>query len=165
LHLTERGLERQFGARTPGPRLHTGAGTPRGVSGVAGGRTPDAINCLRLSIAGSSAVATYFTRLRVERMPRRCVADVRTEHSSPHCREIDADDPVPPGSSLLRRRPEAVKAMRNPYVRETRLFERRNQLCFQQSTGDSTGPQIDIPPRLLWQLDAEHNVRDLHSTT
>ena len=44
MHLTERGLERQFGARTIGSRLHARAGTPRGISGVAGRRLADSAN-------------------------------------------------------------------------------------------------------------------------
>src|SRR5262249_52721759 len=58
LHLTERGLERQFGARTLGPRLQTSQGSPRGFSSVAGGRTAHPVNSMRLSLAVDASRVT-----------------------------------------------------------------------------------------------------------
>ena len=81
------------------------------------------------------------------------------------CREIHADDAVPARGPLFRSGLEAVEPIRDPHVGKSGLRERRDQLCFQQSAGDSTGPEIDILARVLRQLDAEHDVRDLYSAS
>jgi hypothetical protein len=79
--------------------------------------------------------------------------------SSTACdRQIHTDDAVPPCGLFFRCRLEAVEPIRDPHVGKARPRERRNQLCFQQSTGDSTGPEVDILARVLRQLDAEHDV-------
>jgi hypothetical protein len=91
-------------------------------------------------------------------------ATLRSGHlSPPDSRQIDAYHTVPPRRPLLRRGRKRIEPLRNAHVFEPGLRERRHKLCFQQSTRDSTGPQIDVSSRLLGKLDAKHDVRDLNA--
>jgi len=78
-------------------------------------------------------------------------------------RKVDAHHPVLARGLLFRRRLEAVESMGNRNVVETRIHERRDKLRIQQSTGDSTGPQINVASRLLRELDAQHDIGDLYA--
>jgi hypothetical protein len=58
--------------------------------------------------------------------------------------EVDTVHPITPGRPLLGRAGEAVESSDHPDFLESRRFERVDELCFQQSAGDSTSPQVDI---------------------
>ncbi len=75
-------------------------------------------------------------------------------------RQIDTHHAVLSRDLFLRRRLETTESVGYAHVGEARIPERRHQLCFQQSTGDSTSPEVDVPPRVLRQLDAKHDVGD-----
>jgi hypothetical protein len=51
---------------------------------------------------------------------------------------------VAPGRPLLGRAGEAVESGDDPNLVESGQLERLDELCFQQSAGDSTRPQVDI---------------------
>jgi len=40
-----------------------------------------------------------------------------------------------------------------------------DELCFQQSTGDSTSPEVDISKSAVWKDFTDDDVRDLHDTS
>ena len=84
---------------------------------------------------------------------------------SAYCGQVDADDTVAPSGLLFRCGLKAVEPLGNANVGKARLRERRDKLCFQQSTGDSTGPKVDILSCVFRQLNAKHDVCDLQSTT
>lgn len=86
----------------------------------------------------------------------------RGEPRSPLPRQqVDADDAVLASGSLLLCSAERVESVRDSRVGESGGLERVSDLCFQQSPCDSTGPQVDILPRILRERDAQSNVRDL----
>jgi hypothetical protein len=53
--------------------------------------------------------------------------------------------------------------MGDSHVAETSGGEDGDKLCFQQSTSDSTSPEIDVPPGRFGQFDAEHDVGHLQA--
>ena len=73
-------------------------------------------------------------------------------------RQVGADDTIAPCGPLFRRAREAVKAVGDPQIDEARITKHRNQLCFQQSAGDSTRPQINVLARVLRQIFGKHDV-------
>ena len=99
------------------------------------------------------------------RCRRRVVERARVDSLPADCRQVHAPDAVAARRLLLRRRLEAIESLRDAHVGEARLRERRDKLCFQQSTGDSTGPEIDVLACVFPQLHAEHNVGDLNTAT
>jgi len=58
--------------------------------------------------------------------------------------QIHAADSVPPGGAFLGRSGETIESRDDVRSLETSRRERRNELCFQQSAGNSTGPEIDV---------------------
>jgi hypothetical protein len=44
-------------------------------------------------------------------------------------------------------------------------LEHADELCFQQSTDDSTSPQVDISKSVVWKDFADDDGRDLHAST
>ena len=47
------------------------------------------------------------------------------------------------------------------HVAEAGRREGVHKLCFQQSTGDSTNPEIDVAEGAFWQDFPDHNIGDL----
>ncbi len=76
-------------------------------------------------------------------------------------RQVDADDAVAPGGALLRRAREALESRGDSRLRETGRLESTDELCFQQSAGDSTRPEIDVPERVVRKDLANDDVRNL----
>ena len=70
-----------------------------------------------------------------------------------------------PCGLLLRGSREAIEPPRDLRVGKARVHERRDKLCFQQSTGDSTGPEIDVLSCVFRQFDAQDDVGDLHAAS
>ena len=60
------------------------------------------------------------------------------------CAEVDAYRPEFCGATSLRSATEDVHSLRDLDVNETGGHDRGLQFCFQQSTGNSAGPQIDL---------------------
>ena len=58
--------------------------------------------------------------------------------------QVDTDYAVPFRRRFLGRPLETAVPMRDGHVREASSGEDVDDLCFQQSTGDSTGPQVDV---------------------
>lgn len=71
---------------------------------------------------------------------------------------------VAPGRALLRGASETVESRDDPNLFESCRFERVDELCLQQSTGDSTGPEVDIPYHRFGQLLVDHDVGDLQAS-
>ena len=92
------------------------------------------------------------TAATVTRLPR-CLGSDR--------REVHADDAVSARRTFFGGAVEAREPRRDARVGEPGGLKGRDQLCFQQSTGNSTGPQVDVPERLIWKHLANHDVRDL----
>jgi hypothetical protein len=80
------------------------------------------------------------------------------------CRQIDSDDTVPLRRTFLRCTLEAIERVENAYSRETDRLEDAEELCFQQSTGDSISPEVDISKGAVGQDFADYDVGDLHAT-
>jgi hypothetical protein len=51
----------------------------------------------------------------------------------------------------------------NVYACETGSREDADELCFQQSTGNSNRPQVDVSKRAVGQYFADHDVRQLYA--
>ena len=85
--------------------------------------------------------------------------------SRPRCRQIDCDDTVPLGRTFLGCTGEAIEPVENAHSGETGTLEDADELCFQQSTGDSTGPEVDLSKGAVGQDFANHDVCDLRPTT
>jgi hypothetical protein len=66
------------------------------------------------------------------------------QFGSPTCRYIHTDHAVLASRSFFAGSDEAVEPMVNRNRRETRRLKNADHLCFQQSAGDSTRPEIDI---------------------
>ena len=85
--------------------------------------------------------------------------------SRARCRQIHSDDTVSLGCTVLRCAGEAIEPVENVHPGETGGLEDADELCFQQSTGDSTGPEVDISESAVWKDFADDDVRDLHAAT
>jgi len=83
--------------------------------------------------------------------------------SRPRCRQIHSNDTVPFGSTFFCGSGEGIEAVEDAHASETSACEDANELCFQQSTGDSTRPKVDVSKGAVGQDFANHNVRDLHA--
>jgi hypothetical protein len=62
----------------------------------------------------------------------------------PHRGDVDANDAVPTRRALLRGAREAIVSVSQRDAVESRVTKHVDELCFQQSAGDSTRPEIDI---------------------
>ncbi len=85
--------------------------------------------------------------------------------SRARCRQIHSDDTVPLGCTVLRCAGEAIEPVENADPGETGGLEDADELCFQQSSGDSTSPEVDISKSAVWKDFANDDVRDLHAST
>ena len=83
--------------------------------------------------------------------------------SQPGCRQTHSNDTVPLSRAFFCRSGEAIELVENAYVRESSSREDANELCFQQSTGDSTRPQVDVSKCAVGQDFADHDVRNLRA--
>ena len=78
--------------------------------------------------------------------------------------EVDALCPEFCGTARLRRATEDVRLPGDLEVNESRRHDRGLQLCFQQSTSNSAGPQIDLLFRVLWHRLLHQDIPDLKAT-
>jgi hypothetical protein len=62
------------------------------------------------------------------------------------------------GCLLLGCRAEAIKTRRDTDVLQAYLRQILNDLCLQQSAGDSTGPEIDVAAGVLGEFDIQGNI-------
>jgi hypothetical protein len=84
--------------------------------------------------------------------------------SRARCRQIHSDDTVPFGRALLRCSGKGIEPVEDADPDETGGLEDTDELCFQQSTGDSTGPEVDIAKSAVWKDFTDDDVRDLHAS-
>ena len=75
--------------------------------------------------------------------------------------EVDADRTERRRARLLRRSREDIGAPRDLEPGEPNRVDQPGQLCFQQSTGDSTGPEVDLLFRGLRDRLLDEDVADL----
>ncbi len=80
------------------------------------------------------------------------------------CAEVDAYRPEFCGATSLRSATEDVHSLRDLDVNETGGHDRGLQFCFQQSTGNSARPQIDLLFRVLWHRLLHQDIPDLEAT-
>ena len=66
-------------------------------------------------------------------------------------------------SPLLGCGAETIKARGDVDFRQPNAREIFDELCLRQSAGDSTCPQIDVAPGVLWKLDIEGNIRQMEA--
>jgi hypothetical protein len=79
--------------------------------------------------------------------------------------EVHAHDTIPSGRSLFGGPGKAIESRHDAWLVESRTRKRVNQLCIQQSTGDSTSPEVDISEGAVGQRFANDNVCDLRAST
>ena len=84
--------------------------------------------------------------------------------SRARCRQIHSDDTVPLRRTFLRSTGEAIEQIENSYPGETGALEDADELCIQQSTGDSTSPKVDVSESTVRQDLADDDVGDLCAT-
>jgi hypothetical protein len=85
--------------------------------------------------------------------------------SGPACREIHSKGAVLCGAARLHGATVDVSAPGDLNIDETRGYHCHFELSFQESTGNSTGPQIDLLPSAFGHRVLDQNVADLQSTT
>ncbi len=78
--------------------------------------------------------------------------------------EVDALGPECCGATRLRRATEDVRLPGDLEVNESGSHDRSLQFCFQQSTGNSARPQIDLLFRVLWHRLLHQDIPDLEAT-
>jgi hypothetical protein len=78
--------------------------------------------------------------------------------------EVDALCPKCCGATRLRRATEDVRLPGDLEVNEACRHDRGLQFCFQQSTGDSARPQIDLLFCVLWHRLLHQDIPDLEAT-
>ena len=78
--------------------------------------------------------------------------------------EVNALCPEFCGTTGLRRATEDVCLPGDLEVNESRSHDRGLQFCFQQSTGNSARPQIDLLFRVLWHRLLHQDIPDLEAT-
>src|SRR5262245_24160527 len=76
-------------------------------------------------------------------------------------RQVRTHDAILSGRGLLGRTLEALEASGDGDFREAGRSKYVDHLCFQQSAGDSTGPQVDIAEAVLRQDFADDDVANL----
>jgi hypothetical protein len=77
--------------------------------------------------------------------------------------EVDALCPEFRGTARLRSATEDVHLPGNLEVNEARSHDRGLQFCFQQSTGNSARPQIDLLFRVRWHRLLHQDIPDLEA--
>jgi hypothetical protein len=85
--------------------------------------------------------------------------------SRTRCRHVHSNDTVSFGCTFLGGFGEALEPLENFHARESGGCEDADELCFQQSAGDSTGPEVDVPKSAVWQNFANDDVGDLRAPT
>jgi hypothetical protein len=78
--------------------------------------------------------------------------------------EVDAYCPEFCGTTCLRRATENVRLPGDLEVNESGGHDRGLQFCFQQSTGNSARPQIDLLLRVLRHRGTHQDIPDLQAT-
>ena len=78
--------------------------------------------------------------------------------------EVNALCPEFCSAARLRRATEDVRLPGDLKVNESRSHDRGLQFCFQQSTGNSARPQIDLLFRVLWHRLLHQDIPDLETT-
>ena len=68
---------------------------------------------------------------------------------------------VLPGYILLLGATEAVEVGCYAHVLKTQSVQERHKLCLRQSTGNSTGPQVDVAASVLTEFGIQHYIRKL----
>ena len=77
--------------------------------------------------------------------------------------QIDAESAERCRARVLRGAMKDVGAPRNLDLVESCGTNQLDELCFQQSTRDSAGPEVDVPPRRLRDCFLHDDVADLQS--
>ena len=91
----------------------------------------------------------------------------RRQAATPRCSrplsraKIDTERPELRGARLLRRSAEDIGPPGDLERLESRRNHRCLELCFQQSAGDSTGPEIDVAPRAFGHRLLHHDIADI----
>jgi hypothetical protein len=80
------------------------------------------------------------------------------------CAEVDTLCPECCGATRLRRATEDVRLPGDLEVNESGSHDRGLQFCFQQSTGNSARPEIDLLFRVLWHRLLHQDIPDLEAT-
>ena len=75
--------------------------------------------------------------------------------------KVDTNGSELRGARLLRRTSEHIGPPGDFETGEPGGGDNRLELCFQQSTGNSTSPELDILFRILWHLFRHQNVAQL----
>ena len=78
--------------------------------------------------------------------------------------EVDAYCPEFRGTTLLGCATVDVRSSSDLDVNETGGHDRGLQFCFQQSTGNSAGPQFDLLFRVLWHRGTHQDIPDLQAS-
>ena len=78
-----------------------------------------------------------------------------------HRHEVHADDAVSARRAFFGRAGETREPRRDAGLDKPGGLECADELCFQQSACDSTGPQVDVTQRVVWERLADHDVGDL----
>ncbi len=79
--------------------------------------------------------------------------------------EVDALCPEFCGAARLRRATEDVRLPGDLEVNEAGSHDRGLQFCFQQSTGNSARPQVDLLFRVRWHCLLHQDIPDLEPPT
>src|SRR5262249_40378399 len=72
--------------------------------------------------------------------------------------DVHTDDAVLARDALLARAAECVEPLPRFDLRETHVREYLDELSLRESTGDSPGPEVDVPPDRFGELVAHDNV-------
>jgi len=67
-------------------------------------------------------------------------------------------DAVLPGGGFLRCGAEAIEPFQDRDRLEPHSFENLDHLCLRQSAGDSTCPEVDVPPRVFGEFDVKEDI-------
>lgn len=107
-----------------------------------------------------SREVTFFPE-RLIWIHRSCRQSSTSLDAAANGRHIHTDDAVLAGRSFFRRSYEAIEPVGDRHVGETCRLEHADHLCFQQSPGNSTRPEIDVGQRLVIELRADEDVPHL----
>ncbi len=87
------------------------------------------------------------------------------ERLAPVGLEVDAGGLVQCRPVLVIRSLEDVEGLPGDFeVLESGEFHNGFELCFQQATGNSPGPEVDVVPHLVGDLFVHQDIGDLHAT-
>lgn len=85
-------------------------------------------------------------------------------HCASPCIDVNSLYTEFPCNRLFRGSPKAIEMSGDTSIFQSNHFEHIDQLCFQQSPGDSPSPKVDVLPNRLREFSADYDIGQIKLT-